>query len=552
MFKRATAFLLAFILSFSFCFAHAENQNAGNSKPLISCSKTEVGINEPFYLNWYAPDADWCVLWECYEGENTSLGFVDKDEGHYKLQLSVPGTYLYYLASMKNDENWEYSDSVSVCVSADKQNDSNADFVFYSSKTDVEIGEPVCLSWYAPEADWCVLWERRDGYDDVSLGFVNKDVSHYIIQHSEPGLYYYYLATMKNNENWEYSQFIPVMVAVQDDDTKCEYLRYKGMNNIWNMLFMVYRNVDIGSFQNSFSDRDIASMKRIASEMEYTLEGISDGRMQVGTVDVVVVDDPVTSASEIYSYGGPPGLTYGKDGDVDFTYILDHRDINLVCAVAPILGLNNGYAWAGMGGSQLSFKGRLCYTVICNMIPDSDVQNECGGKYYPEECLLFVHEILHAVETNSRNNGYFEYEELHSGDINGYGNGHYGWYRPLMTDTLNNGKRGFLKQSYYVSHKSISKEMSNGLHEDYDGVWRYYIDGLPVFADADLFLPYTLETIESEAFRGLPVQSILIPPTVQSIAWDAFSPGITIYGKSGSYAETWAGQNGYPFVKINR
>jgi len=66
----------------------------------------------------------------------------------------------------------------------------------------------------------------------------------------------------------------------------------------------------------------------------------------------------------------------------------------------------------------------------------------------------------------------------------------------------------------------------------------------------DLTLPAALTTIESEAFAGGGFSSVLIPPTVNEIAPDAFGDrtDLIILGTSGSYAETFAGEKHFTFV----
>ena len=426
---------------------------------------------------------------------------------------------------------------------------SAADPSIYSNTTEVGIGETYYLSWNEPDVDYCVLYKEYNSEGFVSLGYVDKTINNYACQESEIGSYTYVIMTLKNGEEWKQSNYLTVTVSA-DEETTCAFLRNKGMTNAWNLLFMVYRTVSIGNYNKSFSDAQISSIKKIASEMKYTLEGLSDGRMKIGTVDIMIVDEPVTSASQWYNeYGGPPALTYGKSGDVDFTYIMDHKDITLVCVVAPLLGMNGGYGWLGLGGTAIKVGAQDLYTVIVNDIDTSSARTACEGKNYLNSASAFVHEILHCVETNSRSIGWNKFQALHSGDENGYGNGTYRWYHLLMTDTMDNGNKGFLKQSYYVRHYPVSGNMRNGLHKDYDGVYRYYINGLPHIID--LFLPASTKTINAEAFQYISAKSVLIPETVKDIGANAFNPGTVIYGKGGSYAENWANQNGYTFIRIN-
>ena len=66
-----------------------------------------------------------------------------------------------------------------------------------------------------------------------------------------------------------------------------------------------------------------------------------------------------------------------------------------------------------------------------------------------------------------------------------------------------------------------------------------------------LRLPADLTTIGPEAFVGVGADAVYIPQGVTSIAADAFDDGITIYGVSGSYAQTYAQTNGFPFVEAD-
>ena len=66
-------------------------------------------------------------------------------------------------------------------------------------------------------------------------------------------------------------------------------------------------------------------------------------------------------------------------------------------------------------------------------------------------------------------------------------------------------------------------------------------------------LPETLESIGEHAFAGIPtLRSIRIPENTKEIAKTAFagSNGVTITGAPGSYARTWAKENGIPFAPV--
>ena len=66
--------------------------------------------------------------------------------------------------------------------------------------------------------------------------------------------------------------------------------------------------------------------------------------------------------------------------------------------------------------------------------------------------------------------------------------------------------------------------------------------------DRILTLPGALTKIESEAFRNIAADAVVIPESVRSIADDAFDAGIVIIGKTNSYAQLYAGWNNLLFI----
>ena len=77
--------------------------------------------------------------------------------------------------------------------------------------------------------------------------------------------------------------------------------------------------------------------------------------------------------------------------------------------------------------------------------------------------------------------------------------------------------------------------------------------GFDLLAPApDFFLPASLTTIESEAFRGVPAQAVVIPRAVTSISGNPFiGSGVDyIYGFAGTPAQTLASDSGAEFIPL--
>lgn len=74
--------------------------------------------------------------------------------------------------------------------------------------------------------------------------------------------------------------------------------------------------------------------------------------------------------------------------------------------------------------------------------------------------------------------------------------------------------------------------------------------GTSYFPPADLMLPKSTKSVETDAFAGVSIQSVFFPTGVESIDPAAFGnmPWLIVYGVSGTAAETFAKDNGYLFV----
>ena len=72
-------------------------------------------------------------------------------------------------------------------------------------------------------------------------------------------------------------------------------------------------------------------------------------------------------------------------------------------------------------------------------------------------------------------------------------------------------------------------------------------------ADTFFLVPETITDIGANCYGNANIEYVYIPETTETISSSAFSAcdGLTIYGHSGSRAETFAGDNGYTFIAID-
>ena len=173
---------------------------------------------------------------------------------------------------------------------ADPVSNSATAPVLKCDKTVVNIGETFYLSW-SESADYCTLWLRANDGEFTCLGFVDTVNTGYKQSFSDPGRYTYCLMTLVEGEEWKQSDFVDVQVRA-DEETMCKILSSQGKNNRWNLLFMVYRNVQIGGVRKSFTDAQISAVKNQICNMKTLIENLTDGRMRIGTVDTIAIDEP--------------------------------------------------------------------------------------------------------------------------------------------------------------------------------------------------------------------------------------------------------------------
>ncbi len=326
--------------------------------------------------------------------------------------------------------------------------------MIYARDDTVAPGGSTTIFWDIPDAEDLQLWVLNEGEKHFSqLAFPEKKGEQTVsFGPDDFGTRQYAMLVKFKDGEWAQSNIVYIKVR-ETEEHRVKRLESCGMDNVWNVLFMIYRTVHVGDYLKSFSDEEVAAIRWLAGELKPTIEGLSDGRMRIGTVNIMEVADPVTSAS---GPSKPPTLVYGPEGDVDFNYILDHKDVNMVLVYAPLSDMTKECLWNGLGGTYMDYKGQLVYHLIANCVSTSRSVFTVDGRDYPLAITLPVHEMLHGIETNSRHNGFDGFETLHSHIDNGYpgeADDFLIWYHDLTRDRLKNGKKGFLPSSFYIAHK---------------------------------------------------------------------------------------------------
>ena len=223
-------------------------------------------------------------------------------------------------------------------------------------------------------------------------------------------------------------------------------------DNQWDVLVLIYKDVETENFSNSFTNEDLVDIHTVVEKLPDTMNKLSRGRMQIRSLDIFVIEEPVTSVSDT-QWGN---LTYGKNGDINFNTYLDAYDYNQIVVFAPLNGYPAKYSWYGLGGTHYRYnKKNIYYCIISDTLYAGEDGVNVYGDTYDIRINTLTHEMLHCVETNSRRNGWSGFEELHNGEENNYdsaGIGWLDWQIDLMRDTIKTGNLGFRPESFLVSH----------------------------------------------------------------------------------------------------
>ena len=449
---------------------------AAGKRPKLQISKKTVDPGETFSVSWHEYDAEGVSIWKRTDkGDYEKIADVSNSSDGYSVKLDRPGVwYLTMMASYNGD--WRQSDEYRVQV----RNPAKGKPKLKINKKTAETGESFSLSWNEPYAENVVLWRKEGKGEWEKVASVSNNSSGYSVSVDQPGKWSF---TLMGSYFGEDKQSSVVTINIKQSKKKdtgssargtnggsgsgtvissaeqaaeekaCKALEQKGMNNVWNLLFVIYEKVDIDGFKKSFTQKDIAEIKWYASQIKDTMESVTNGRMRIGQVTTVEIPETIRSASSYF--GDTRCLKLGPGGDVNFNDLLTGKDITYVVVYAPLAGLPGTEDWLGLSPFTVGSGYTECEALQINWVDRRRTYYKMEGKKYSEEITVIVHELLHGVENNSRRNGWSDFEPLHNVEENGYKFEHSNllWYKDLTRDQIKNGHRGFRRDSFYVRHR---------------------------------------------------------------------------------------------------
>lgn len=331
------------------------------------------------------------------------------------------------------------------------------------------VGKTLRISWNLPRAKKATLWIMEDGKHYVRIGSSDNGFSpvmkDYPIRFETSGfkkirllIWYDDYSNIKELVKTIYIQpekssiyEKPSVTAAPPFNSGRQEQAGTYRDNCWNVLAVIVREINTPKYTKSITDTQARRLRKMLDDFPRTMEGLSDGRMRIGQMDIVEIKQPVRTLS-----GDFGDFSYGKNGDVNLDPYLQGKDYQLITVFAPLDDYEK-VDWFGLGGFTYSVNGRDYYMLIINSpvnIQSSRIMKRNGQSYYVKSAVL-IHETLHAVEVNSEGNGCHDFQPLHSADENGYSSEKYDyldWYADLMTDSLKNGKKGFSPEAFIVTH----------------------------------------------------------------------------------------------------
>ena len=431
---------------------------AGEQEPALWTNKWIIAPGEHFSLSWDEPQADGRLgLWRrSSEGKYEHLASVAKQSDGYDVTLNEAGTWYFILTGYFGGTARQSNEiEITVRKSGGKKPYAPGAPMLYGNRVSVSPREYIALSWDEERADGdhLALWKMKAEGNYEFVATVPKKSTGYRVRVDSVGTWYYCLTGYYDGEPRQSNSFC-VLSGASDEDVAIRLMEEKGMNNTWNLLFIVCERADIGSFHKSFSRREMDEIRYYSQEIKRTLEGITEGWMHVGTVDYVEIHEPITSVS-VNKKGPYRRLSYGTSGDLNFDYLLKDTDYTQIIIYAPLTSLEGTEGWWGYGGMEYWYQGEQYMTLQINAVDLKRSREELKGVSYPGELGVLVHEIFHSVEQFSYQNGWRGYalqDRDKERQEHGYQQDDIIWKHDLATNQLRDGCRGFSRISYYVKH----------------------------------------------------------------------------------------------------
>lgn len=232
-------------------------------------------------------------------------------------------------------------------------------------------------------------------------------------------------------------------------------------SNEWNFVCFIFKNVNVNLNKNetiknyniSMNSEEINQIKINMSRFKSSIEDFANGKMRA-TYDVIQIDEPITSLSydeKNAYYVNPENVNkiidkYLEQNEYDHIFVamkLGDLSKNIEIPVNDWIGLG-GIEYRGVGFSNIR---------VPNNEKSYMYKYVSGVNELPEE--VFVHEFLHTLERNAKENGY-DRPQLHDYEKFGYTNqkivGLKQWYIDYMNHNIKdaNGNTYGLDSAVYT------------------------------------------------------------------------------------------------------
>lgn len=231
--------------------------------------------------------------------------------------------------------------------------------------------------------------------------------------------------------------------------------------NQWNILAVVFKNVcapvtingESYVYEDSLDEVDVDYLTGVLDNLYTTFDNISGGLMDVKDIDVFSSSKTVTELGR-WSDGYCIDLNTKEVSEV-LDYYLSQKTYNQIIVIAPVRDVAIG--WAGLGGTN--YYG----TNICQINYSSRSDYPGNIKEFPD--AVFVHEMLHCLETQSKGINPEKTPSLHGNAEFGYIEGGIewiDWYTAYMRATLTGGK-GLDPSVYWVYNDCVYTLVSDDM-----------------------------------------------------------------------------------------